>query len=110
MENDFLRRAFKRVKEARSKNSVRGETRCTGEVMQLEGKSGLSIVEACDSARLSRAGFYRDFDEHAPRHADMELREQIQQICPTIAATGLGASQPHSGRRVDSSTANVSCG
>jgi putative transposase len=49
--------------------------------MQLEGKSGLSIVEACDAARLSRAGFYRHFDEHAPRQADTELREQIQQIC-----------------------------
>ena len=49
--------------------------------MQLEGKSRLSIVEACDSARLSRAGFYRHFDEHAPRQADTELREQIQQIC-----------------------------
>ena len=49
--------------------------------MQLEGKSGLSIVEACDAARLSRASFYRHFDEHAPRQADTELREQIQQIC-----------------------------
>ncbi len=49
--------------------------------MQLEGKSGLSIVEACDSARLSRAGFYRHFDEHAPRQADTELRQQIQKIC-----------------------------
>ena len=49
--------------------------------MQLEGKSGLSIMEACDVARLSRAGFYRHFDEHAPRQADTELREEIQQIC-----------------------------
>jgi putative transposase len=49
--------------------------------MQLGGKSGLSIVEACDAARLSRAGFYRHFDEHTPRQADTELREQIQQIC-----------------------------
>jgi putative transposase len=49
--------------------------------MQLEGKSGLSIVEACDAARLSRAGFYRHFDEHMPRQADTELRAQIQQIC-----------------------------
>jgi putative transposase len=49
--------------------------------MQLEGKSELSIVEACDAARLSRAGFYRRFDEHAPRWADTELREQIQRIC-----------------------------
>jgi hypothetical protein len=38
--------------------------------MQLGGKSGLSIVEACDAARLSRAGFYRHFDEHTPRQAD----------------------------------------
>ena len=29
MENDFLARAFKRVKEARSKNSTLGEARCT---------------------------------------------------------------------------------
>jgi len=29
MENDFLARAFKRVKEARSKNNVAGEARCT---------------------------------------------------------------------------------
>jgi transposase len=29
MENDFLVRAFKRVKEARSKNSTAGEPRCT---------------------------------------------------------------------------------
>ena len=49
--------------------------------MQLEGKSGLSILEACDAARLSRAGFYRHFDEHAPRQADTALREEIQQIC-----------------------------
>ena len=29
MENDFLARAFKRVKEARSKNNASGEARCT---------------------------------------------------------------------------------
>ena len=49
--------------------------------MQLEGKAGLSIVEACDAAHLSRAGFYRHFDEHAPRQADTELRGQLNQIC-----------------------------
>ena len=27
--------------------------------MQLEGKAGFSISEACDAARISRAGFYR---------------------------------------------------
>jgi len=30
LENDFLRRAFKRVKEARSQNNAPGEARCTG--------------------------------------------------------------------------------
>jgi transposase len=29
LENDFLRRAFKRVREARSKSSALGEARCT---------------------------------------------------------------------------------
>jgi hypothetical protein len=29
LENDFLKRAFKRVKEARSKNSAPGGARCT---------------------------------------------------------------------------------
>ena len=29
LENDFLERAFKRVKEARSKSSAHGEARCT---------------------------------------------------------------------------------
>jgi transposase len=29
MENNFLKRAFKRVKEARSKNNAAGEARCT---------------------------------------------------------------------------------
>jgi transposase len=29
LENDFLRRAFKRVKESRSKNNAAGEVRCT---------------------------------------------------------------------------------
>lgn len=49
--------------------------------MQLEGTAGFSLMAACDAARLSRAGFYRHLDEHAPRHADTELREQIQEIC-----------------------------
>jgi putative transposase len=49
--------------------------------MQLEGKDGLSIAEACEAAHVSRAGFYRHFDDHAPQQADTELRDQIQQIC-----------------------------
>ena len=49
--------------------------------MQLEGKAGLSITEACQAARLGRSGFYRHFEERAPRQADTELRGQIQRIC-----------------------------
>src|ERR1700683_1063492 len=49
--------------------------------MQLEGSTGLYIAEACDAARVSRAGFYRHFDEHEPRQAETELRGQLHQIC-----------------------------
>ena len=48
--------------------------------MQLEGKAGLSIAEACHATRLSRSGFCRHFKEHLPRQANTELRGQIQQI------------------------------
>jgi len=48
-------------------------------MMQLEG-SPLSIQEACAAARVSRAGFYRYFDEHLPRQAETELRDQIQRV------------------------------
>jgi AcrR family transcriptional regulator len=49
--------------------------------MQLEGEAGFSISEACDAARISRAGFYRHFDDHAPQQSATELRHEIQQIC-----------------------------
>jgi len=48
-------------------------------MMQLEG-SVLSIEEACRVARVSRAGFYRFFDEQAPRQAETELRDRIQRV------------------------------
>jgi putative transposase len=47
-------------------------------MMQLEGS--LSIAEACDLARVSRAGFYRAFTDHAPRQAETELQDQIQRV------------------------------
>lgn len=46
--------------------------------MQLEGH--LSIGRACDLTRVSRAGFYRYYEEHEPRQADMVLRDAIQKI------------------------------
>jgi transposase InsO family protein len=47
-------------------------------MMQLEG--GFDIGQACALARLSRAGFYRHYQEHAPRQADVSLRDAIQRI------------------------------
>ena len=47
--------------------------------MQLEG-SPLSIEDACRAAQVSRAGYYRYFDQHAPRQAETELRDRIQRI------------------------------
>ena len=46
-------------------------------MMQLEG---FQAGHACEIARVSRAGFYRHYDEHEPRQADVVLRDLIQQI------------------------------
>jgi transposase InsO family protein len=46
-------------------------------MMQLEG---FQASHACDIARVSRAGFYRHYEEHEPRQADVALRDLIQQI------------------------------
>jgi transposase InsO family protein len=48
-------------------------------MMQLEG-ARLSIEEACRTAQVGRAGFYRSFQEHAPRQAETELRDRIQRV------------------------------
>lgn len=46
-------------------------------MMQFEG---FHADRACEIARVSRAGFYRHSAEHAPRQADVELRDLIQRI------------------------------
>lgn len=46
-------------------------------MMQLEG---FRAVHACELAHVSRAGFYRHYEEHEPRQADVELRDLIQRI------------------------------
>jgi putative transposase len=43
-------------------------------------REGFSVTEACRAIGLSRAGFYRDHQEHQPRQADVELRDAIQKI------------------------------
>ena len=65
LENDFLSKSLQASKGSTLEEHRVWRGALYGEVMQLEGKAGLSIVEACDAARLSRAGFYRHFDEHA---------------------------------------------
>ena len=43
-------------------------------------REGFSVSEALRSARLGRAGFYRQYQEHEPQQADIELRDAIQKI------------------------------
>lgn len=40
----------------------------------------MTIAEACELAALSRASFYRNYQEHEPRQADMELRDRLQRL------------------------------
>lgn len=43
-------------------------------------REGFSIAEACHTAQVSRASFYRAFTAQAPREADAALRDAIQRI------------------------------
>lgn len=42
--------------------------------------AGFTALEACRWAGVSRAGFYRHYQEHAPREADTDLRALMQSI------------------------------
>ena len=46
-------------------------------MMQLEG---FQASHACAVAGVSRAGFYRHYQEHEPRQAEVALRDLIQQV------------------------------
>ncbi len=46
--------------------------------MSLQGS--LSIERMCQLALVSRAGFYRSFQEHLPVKEEMDVRSEIQQI------------------------------
>lgn len=43
-------------------------------------REGFSIQEACRLTEVSRAGFYRRYQEHCPLQADTELRDAIQKV------------------------------
>ena len=44
-------------------------------------REGFSIREACRLSELRRARFYRRYEEHEPRRADVELRDAIHKMC-----------------------------
>jgi putative transposase len=43
-------------------------------------REGFTVTEACRGTGLSRAGFYRHYEQHEPRQADVELRDAIHKI------------------------------
>jgi transposase InsO family protein len=43
-------------------------------------REGFSVTDALRSVGVGRAGFYRHYQEHEPRQADIELRDAIQKI------------------------------
>src|SRR5205823_3042578 len=50
------------------------------EIRSMMQLGGFQASHACEIARVSRAGFYRHYEEHEPRQADVALRDLIQQI------------------------------
>jgi putative transposase len=44
----------------------------------MEAQGGLGIVRMCELTGVSRAGFYRHWEEKAPTEAEMALRDAIQ--------------------------------
>jgi putative transposase len=40
----------------------------------------VTIAEGCELAAVSRASFYRSYQEHEPRQADIELRDRLQRL------------------------------
>ena len=49
-------------------------------IAERAGQGGLSVERMCELSGVSRAGFYRHWEESAPRQADTALRDAIQQV------------------------------
>jgi len=43
----------------------------------------MSIERGCELGRVSRAGFYRDWQEQQPREAEVAIRDRVQRIALT---------------------------
>ena len=50
-------------------------------------REGFEASRGCQIARVSRAGFYRHYEEHEPRQADLALRDLIKRSRWRIAFT-----------------------
>jgi transposase InsO family protein len=48
--------------------------------MQMQGGGGLTIREMCESARVSRAGYYRSWQKQEPKQEQISLRDAIQRL------------------------------
>jgi len=46
----------------------------------MQSQGGLSIQRMCEMATVSRASFYRHWEEKAPTEAEMALRDAIQRL------------------------------
>jgi len=79
LEVDFFRSALQRIEARHQDNNVSGESASTKKSgMPLQGS--LSVERMCQLALLSRAGYYRYLQRHAPVEEDMILQSAIQQI------------------------------
>ena len=48
--------------------------------MQTQGGDGLTIREMCESARVSRASYYRSWQKQEPKQEELALRDAIQRL------------------------------
>ena len=79
VEVDFFRGALQKVEARRRRKEIAGEKASTRKFeMPLQGS--LSIERMCQLAQVSRAGFYRFLQSHAPAEEDMTMRSAIQEI------------------------------
>jgi transposase InsO family protein len=59
----------------------------------MNTREGFSIVEACRQAGVSRAEYYRQWEQNAPLESDVALRDAIQKIA--VGNRSLGYRRVH---------------
>ena len=68
----FFRRSLAAHKSGR-------EAICTL-IAKRAGQGGLSVERMCELSGVSRAGFYRHWEESSPRQADTAMRDEMQRV------------------------------